>query len=656
MRPMSRAILIPLTLLIALPSIAATQPDSSDRDSRRERALRRLRDNDRVLDRRAENLDRSALPEMDPALIDEYTDIISYLADPQREGRAPGSGGIEAAATYLTERFSTLGLTPAFDNNTTYRQAMEMGVSLTASTASLSVAGSDMILDEDFAPLAYSATGSASAPITFAGYAIVSGPDAYTSFPTGTEFDGAIVMCLKNEPQNPDGSSQWRDEGWSHHARMTYKVNALQRRGASAVLIVASESPMDPMNGILDNLESTSPPQVVPGVTRGPEFDIPVISITPDVARAIVEAAGTTKSFDELVNEANKGPIIEQIDIETSVSVEIERTPTMTDNLGAILPGKGALADEYIVIGAHYDHVGYGRFGSRVRNAAGQIHPGADDNASGSTGLLIAARELSNRYALLSDSDNARSILFLLFTAEESGLNGSRYYVDNPIAPLDQHEIMLNMDMIGSLEQDPLEIGGFESSEALETLAQRHLDESGLVYSHDTSVGSGRSDHASFEAKDIPNLFFFTGLHERYHTPDDTTDHIDEEGAVRVATIVAQIAYGAATDTNGFPHSDDNNPNVASNEPPKVRVGIVPSNVAGQGMRVLRIFDNTSASEAGLQSGDLITHWNNEPIESVESWSPVLLNHNPGDVVTLTVVRAGEDDPIELKMTLKAAE
>lgn len=655
MRSMTRALCVLLAVFFAFPAFATLEPDDSDRDSRRDRALRRLRENDRALDRRAENLDRSQLPEIDASLIAEYTDIITYLADPEREGRAPGTQGIEDAAAYLVERFAALGLTPAFEDNTSYRQTMEMGVSLDASTATLTIAGDEMTESVDFAPLAYSATASATGPVTFAGYAIVSGPDAYTSFPTGTEFDGAIVMCLKNEPQNPDGSSKWRDDGWSHHARMTYKVNALQRRGAGAVMIVASESPMDPMNGVLDNLESTSPPQLTPGVTRGPEFDIPVISITPELARAIVEASGTTRSFDELVAAANEGPIIQRLPIDASVDVEIQRTPTLTDNLGAILPGKGALADEYIVIGAHYDHVGYGRFGSRIRNAAGQIHPGADDNASGTTGILISARELSNRYALLADSDNARSVLFLLFTAEESGLNGSRYYVDNPIAPLEQHEIMLNMDMIGSLEQDPLEVGGFESSGALETLAQRHLDDSGLVYAHDTSVGSGRSDHASFEAKDIPNLFFFTGLHDRYHTPDDTLDFVDEEGAVRVATIVAQIAFDAATDTSGFPHTDDNS-NVATNEPPKVRVGIVPSNVAGQGMRVLRIFDNTSASEAGLESGDLITHWDGDPIESVESWSPILLKHKPGDIVTLTVVRAGEDEPLELEMTLKPAQ
>lgn len=655
MRSKPRALCALLAVLVTLPAVGAAQPDTSERDARRERALRRLKDNDRVLDRRAENLDREELPEIDPALVDEFTQIITYIADPEREGRAPGTQGIEDAATFLIERFASMGLTPAFDDRASYRQAMEMGVSLDAQSASLTIGSDDMTEDEDFAPLAYSASASASGPITFTGYAIVSGPDAYTSFPTGTELDGAVAMCLKHEPQNPDGSSKWRNDGWSHHARMTYKVNALQRRGASAVMIVASESPIDPMSGILDNLESTSPPQLTPGVTRGPEFDIPVISITPDLARAIVEASGSAHSFDELVAAANEGPIIETLDIEASINVDIQRTPTMTDNLGAILPGKGTLADEYIVIGAHYDHVGYGRFGSRVRNAAGQIHPGADDNASGSTGLLITARQLSDRYALLTDADNARSILFLLFTAEESGLNGSRYYVDNPIAPLDTHEIMLNMDMIGGLDNDPLEVGNLESSETLGKLATRHLDESGLVFADGTSVGRGRSDHASFDAKDIPNIFFFTGLHERYHTPDDTLEFIDEEGAVRVATIVAQIAYDAATDPRGFAHTDDNS-NVATNEPPKVRVGIVPSNVAGQGMRVLRIFDDTSAADAGLKAGDLITHWDGDPIESVEAWSPVLLTHNPGDVVTLTVVRAGEDDPIELEMTLKAAQ
>lgn len=642
---------------------ADTQPETAE-EARRKRAARRL-------ERREEKADTGgktdetdigevfepsvAMAPVDEALVGWYAERLEWLSDPAREGRAPGTDGIEDAADFLIDEFRAIGLTPAFENGGSYRQEMEMGVSLSAVREEMSFNGGALEPGEDFAPLAYSgSTSIEDAGVYFTGYALRSGPDGYRGFEEIRDLGGAVALCLKYEPMNGDGTSKWRKNGWSSRSKLTYKVNELINRGAGAVLIVSPSMADDDRAGDLDNLQSTAPPQVLIGVDSSPEFDVPVCSVSEDTVRAMLRASGYSGTYESLVERSNEGGVVEKIGgLSVSIDIELDRRPTMTDNLGALIEGRGVLKDEYVVIGAHYDHVGYGRFGSRIRNAAGIIHPGADDNGSGTTALLLAARELAADYAAMGEDDSARSVLLLLFTAEESGLNGSRYYVENPIAPVEAHEVMLNLDMIGGLDDDPLEVGSLKSSDELAALVIEHLDASGMLYARDVSVGSGRSDHASFDAADIPNIFFFTGLHERYHTPDDTFEHVDNEGAVRVAQLVADIALAAARDKGDFLHRDDGDPDAPSAAAPKVRVGIVPSNGRDGGMVILRVFEGTSAGEAGLEPSDLVTHWDGVRIDSVESWSPTLMTHEPGDVVTLTVVRDGET--LEIEMTLQGA-
>lgn len=641
------------------------------RELRRQRAERNLKANERNLERKARD---AVMPEIDAMVLEDYTRMLNYIGDPAREGRAPGSQGIEDAAVFIENEFESVGLVPAFDlvelaaddseaitPNATFRQPMSMGSSLSAATQMLSINGNELIADEDFSAVAFSGSTSASGEVVFAGYAVVSGPNGYMGFGPNENFDGKIAMCMKYEPMDANGNSKWNDDGWSHHARLTYKISALERRGAEAVLIVSPDFANDPAAGNLDTMASTSPPPSMRINRGGPKYDIPVLSISPEAAQMILDRDGGRHTLESLAKVANETGIVQEIDgARVELEVEIAETETYTDNVGAILPGRGELADEYIVIGGHYDHVGYGLFGSR--GGRGQLHPGADDNASGTSGVILAAKELSERYKKYDESDNVRSVLFLLFTAEESGLNGSKFYVNNPIADLLDHKLMLNMDMIGTLESDPLEIGGIKSSRQLEELITDHLVASGMVYNTETSVGDGRSDHASFDDKRIPNMFFFTGLHDQYHTPQDTLDIVDPSGAVRIAQVVTEIAYDAATtgvelihysrsnvaDTRRQKKEEEENPT------PKVRIGIIPSDTAAGGLFVERVFDGTSASGAGLQAGDRITHWGDMEISSVEDWAPVLLEHEPGEVVKLKVVRDGET--VEIDMTLKGTE
>lgn len=674
---MHRPIIAALSILIAATLQAPawssdagfTQGPETARELRKQRAQKNLENNRRNLDRLARDAD---LPAVDEALVEEFTRLIEYLSDPAREGRVPGSIGIEEAAVFIEDELGKIGLVPAFDlselsvddveiitPNASYRQPMPMGSSQAAVIQKFVINGVELSGGEDFAPLAYSGSTTASGAVVFAGYAIVSGPNSYMGFGPNDDLKGKIVLCLKFEPMDEEGNSIWREGRWSHHSRLTYKVSALERRGASAVLIVSADSANDPTAGILDTIDSTSPPASMGRLNQGgPKFSIPVLSITPYAAQMILDNGGNGQTLEGLIAKANKEGIVESVgDVEAEIEIEIERTKTYTDNVAGILRGKGDLAGEFIVIGAHYDHLGYGHFGSRT-GAKGTLHPGADDNASGTSGVILAAQQLTRQYELLSETDHARSILFLLFTAEESGLNGSRFYVDNPITEIANHHIMLNMDMIGRLELDPLEVGGLKSSDQLYSLISGPPERSGIVYDTKTSVGEGRSDHASFDAQKIPNLFFFTGLHDEYHTPEDTVDLIDMAGAVRVAIVVSEIALDAATMREPFIHRRA--PNAKGhkanqeNDQPTIRIGIIPADSSDGGLLVQRVFDNTSASNAGLQSGDRITHWGGDAISSVDSWAPVLLEHKPGDVVALTIVRG--DETLEIKMTLKGIE
>lgn len=659
-----------LALLATTPLLANPGPETAD-EVRKRRAQRQLEKNERNQAREAKSREMGDLPDIDPALVEDFATMLDIIADPSMEGRIPGSRGIEDAAQYIESHLINLGLTPAFPTieNTddesevvthfsSFRQPMQMGSHTAAVSESLQVGDTVFKAGPDYSPLAYSGSASVDAPVVFVGYGIVSGPNSYLGFETSESIEDKIALVLNYEPMNDDGSSQWRDEKWSHNSRLTYKVTALERRGAAAVIIVSPPNAIDPRVDLLETIESTSPPTNRMGSQTGPQYDMPVIHVTPQVANAILahtqSDAPNPHTLDSLIERANESGIVEPLgDQSISMNIELQRTPRWTSNIGAILQGKGKLKDEYVVIGSHYDHVGYGKFGTRFPERKGEVHPGADDNGTGTTANIISAKTLTEQYQLLGENQDARSILFLWFTAEESGLNGSKFYVKDPIAPIDNHAVMLNMDMIGTLSDGLLEIGGFNSGEGFEELALPHLTTAAIPYSEDVSVGSGRSDHASFDAVGIPNLFFFTGLHDRYHSPDDTTELIDNEGCVRVSLLVSAMALDAATRDDRLIHPSSR-VKKPEKEGPNVRVGIIPSNASKGGMKVERVFEDTSASQAGLAPGDIIIQWDDTELDSVETWMPILTDHEPGDVVQLKVTRGPET--LELKMTLRAIE
>lgn len=657
--------LLPLLLGAGVLLGMTAQPDSPA-DVRRERARHRLKDNLPAQERVAEA--PRDLPPVDPELVDWYKATVTELADPAYEGRSPGSVGIAKAADLIENRFKELGLRPAFTTSelahdgsevltprSTFRQSFGVGDETRAATTEMTIDAEALTHGVDFSVLAYSGSGDVDAPVAFCGYAIVSGPDNFLGFDPDTRLDGKIALCLNLEPMDDHGNSRWQNDGFSHYASITYKAAALIRRGASAVLVVTPPDADYDRVDMLETIDSTRTGR--PGLnSRALRYDAPVVHVTPEVARRILDRVGDPDlTLESLVAESNKGAVYRELgDRPIHVNVKMDTVERTAFNVGAVLPGRGRLADEYVVIGAHYDHVGYGGAYSLAPDKEGELHPGADDNASGTTGMMLAAQLVTERLHTLPPDQPHRSFLFLAFSAEEMGLLGSIEYTKEPIVPLNKHVLMLNMDMIGRLESDLLEIGGLDSAPGLEDMAEPFLEKSALPVSRDVSVGSGRSDHASFDGVGVPNMFFFTGLHAQYHRPTDTADLIDNEGAVRVVLLCTDIAMAAATRPEPLVHRRLANRGDQGPKPPKVRLGVLPANSTKGGVIVQRVFPDTSASDAGLRPDDRILTWDGEELKNTEDLRPRLSSHEPGDVVTLTVERDGKT--IEVRMTLRGIE
>ncbi len=312
-----------------------------------------------------------------------YNEHITTLANPFFEGRAPGTEGNLRAADYIAFEFEQLGIEPAFTDDAgkaSYFQNLEWGQTTELGGASVELDGLALTSDQDFTVLGYSGSGEASGEAVFVGYAIVSGPDGYLNFTQRRDLEGKIAIAMRFEPMDEDGRSKWGDNGeWSFNAALQQKVMAAARRGASAVVLVNPPGAGDARATSL--LETDA--------TRGEAYDVPVVMVDAEaIDRFIRMADGQGRSLMDLRRMADAEPVVLDLPgAELSVKVEMKHEPVVTPNVGGLIPGRGDLADEIVVIGAHYDHVGYGYFGSRGgAEAAGKIHPGADDNASGTAG------------------------------------------------------------------------------------------------------------------------------------------------------------------------------------------------------------------------------------------------------------------------------
>ena len=313
-------------------------------------------------------------------------------------------------------------------------------------------------------------------------------------------------------------------------------------------------------------------------------------------------------------------------------------------NIGGILPGVGDLAGEVVIIGAHYDHIGYGDIGSRAPRRRGEIHPGADDNASGTAGLVILARRLANHARKHPDTPR-RTILFTSFAGEERGLHGSRFETENAESwPFGLEDIsgMINMDMIGRLREKLIVYTAETGEQWADWINQANTDNgSPITVSLETNAPGG-SDHTSFIRVGVPAVFFFTGIHAEYHTPDDTPDTLNNEGAAQVLQLVGDVLIRTATD-----------PEKVTFVSPPLRpfMGVRPGDaVEGGGLEISRVFGDTPAAAAGMENGDVLVRFGDREINTPRDLSIALRESEAGQEVALIVLRDGKE--VSLALTL----
>jgi Zn-dependent M28 family amino/carboxypeptidase len=323
--------------------------------------------------------------------------------------------------------------------------------------------------------------------------------------------------------------------------------------------------------------------------------------------------------------------------ISVAGETQIVSSKTAVHNVVGLLPGRGALATEYVIIGAHYDHVGMGGVGSLAPGTI-EVHNGADDNASGTSTLLEVARRL------VEDSSEARrSIIFIAFTAEERGLLGSKYYVRHPRWPLEQTVAMLNMDMVGRLTDNNLTVYGTGTATQFNSLIDR-ANELCQLEIDKQAAGFGPSDHSSFYEVDIPVFHFFTGLHNDYHRPSDDFDKANVPGMARIAEFVTAVLKEVAT----LPER----PTLIKSsvvaqigralQPRRVTLGVRLESSSGNVLKVEGVLPDSPAQRAGIQAGDRIVALGEQKIESLAELQRMLANFQAGTTVMVEILRGGE--------------
>jgi hypothetical protein len=600
-----------------------------------------------------------------------FNDHLTILASPWMEGRLPGTRGMELAKEYMEFQFRASGLVPAVKldaaagtggESASFRQPFNLGSTNEVTAASLKLGASSFEHGEgkDFTVTGLGVGGELDAPLVFVGYGIEDGRDRFTSFEEGTDLTGKIAVLLRFEPMDGEGNSLWtrRDGSWSRRAGFNGKLQAVAERGAVGAIIVNTPGANDARVDTL--LDAGGGGRAI--------AEIPVLHLSSAAGeRLVAEGTGGAKTLAELRDAANAGAAVVAMTGSARIMAGLERRAVVAENVIGLLPGKGALADEYIVVGAHLDHLGQGSFGSRDRKNAGRLlHPGADDNASGSAGIILIADKMARDYEAAGEGANLRSVLFMGFSAEESGLNGSNYYANHPIAPIEKHVLMMNFDMIGRVKDRRLSLSGAETGAGLQEFLDPIIDASPLVIVQPERM-SGASDHTSFMRKGMPVLFaIIADFHADYHTPRDVSSLINRVDAVHAANLFYEIALAAAQRSEAFPFVEQRSrrrsrrdataeeaesggggaPRAAT-----VQFGIRPS-YTEDGIVVEGITPGSPAATAGLMKNDRITTWNGEAVD-LAGFSEKLKGAKPGDKVKVGVTRAS-GETVEVEVVLKA--
>jgi aminopeptidase YwaD len=581
----------------------------------------------------------AAVPIIAPADPNRYLDDIEVLADPGMEGRGPGTKGLARASQYLEQRYKKLGLQPAGTDG--YRQPFTVttGAKLKSDNEMIVEDGakkSSLAINQDFEPISFSSSGSLTSPLVFVGYGATADEFQYDDY-AGIDVKDKIVVALRYEPETFAAKSG--HQGLTRHSQLVTKAINARNHGARALVLI---------NGELAKGEEDSLLRF--GGVSGPEdAGIMLAQVKNSVAESWFQAAG--KSLADVQQQINHTGKPESFafppTLQLALKIDIEATHARVNNVLAYLPGK---TSEYIIVGAHYDHLGRGDSNSMAPSQIGQIHPGADDNASGTAGVL----ELARMFVPLKGQLD-RGILFMSFSGEELGLLGSAEWVKNPTMPLDKCVAMINMDMIGRIRDNKIYIGGVGTGSTFKAILEQAQKKSDFKIEY-SAGGYSASDHTSFVAKKIPVLFFFSGLHADYHKPSDTWDKINAPSAAHLLDMVADVTLQLASAPQPPQFvtvaEDKSKGGVSGTSGYGPYFGSIPDfGEVKDGVRFSDVRPGSPAAKAGLKAGDIMVQFGDKPIHNLYDFTDALRASKVGQVVEVKVLRDGK--PMTVSVTLE---
>jgi len=583
--------------------------------------------------------EKNTPPRFDSA---RYLDHIKYLASEDLKGRGTGTPGLQKAAQYIARQFEAAGLQPI--DGKSFFQPFEVTTNARLGKGNhfhYQDGGEKAKLDvqKQFRPFNFSLSGSFEGELVFAGYGITANEYHYDDY-AHLDVKDKFVVLLRHEPQEFDEKSVFAGKVYTEHAQFFSKATNAKNHGARGVILVNDTGNH---TADADDLEPF-------GKAAGPnQAGIPFVQVKAEIAEKWI--ARTGKDLKTVMAEIDKDLKPQSFAFPTtlkiSIQLDLKREVKTVNNVAGYLPGQ---IDEHIVIGAHYDHLGLGEQFSMAPSMAGQPHLGADDNASGTAAVIELARYFA------SQPKPRRGIVFMTFAAEELGLLGSSYYVNHPKLPLERTAAMINMDMVGRIRDHKVYLGGLGTGSTFKPLLEDLAKTAPLKLEFSDQTGYGSSDHTSFTTKQVPVLFFFSGLHADYHKPSDTWDKIEPAESVKLLEVVAQVTERLTGE---------------GNRPQFVRVAGPPKPVAGgggsgygayfgsipdfaeppSGVRFSDVREGSPAAKAGLKARDILVEFDGKPIQNLYDFTYALRSKKPGDMVKVKVLR--DASPLEANVTLE---
>lgn len=562
---------------------------------------------------------------------------LRYLASDELQGRGNGSPGMEQAARFLAEEFRRIGLEPGGSDGTFFQPfTITTGQNLGPDNR-LEIRGPtsarEFSIGTGYKLLTYGPKPSVSGELFFAGFGITTsesdlGYDDYGDW----DVRGRVILAFEHEPQERLASSPFHGKDLTPYSTVIHKALNARSRGAVALILIPDR---------FNHPERGS--RKAPQMERVANVGIPTVRLTGRWGERLLREAGRDPSEIDRWIHHHLTPYSFPMD-GVSVRMDVDVVPIQHEvrNVVGVLPGD---SEEAVVIGAHYDHLGLGDDSSLAEQHLGQIHNGADDNASGVAGMLVLARDFSA-------ARPGRTLVFAAFAAEELGLLGSRHYVQHPSRPLEHTVAMVNLDMIGRSDGDVL-IGGVGTAEEFRDLLHEVEVKSPLTFKY-ASTPRGSSDHLSFATAGVPVLFFFTGLHPDYHKPSDDWEKIDLVRTWQVVEALRQtvdrlsrleIRPSYVDLRHGRPPLDD-----------RPWLGIAPdmSWTLG-GVQIAQVLSWSPAHDAGLQESDVLVEFGGREVRNLRDLRNLLRSRKPGDQVRILVLRQGRLVEVTARLDRRSA-